>query len=105
MKLIMLCLLSGSYFSCQFCPVSIVGEMKAYPFTQLLQDVDFYQGLLVEALFVSNDLNGDQQTSLVVNASNDLAETAFSKHVHNFVTICKMISHDNVVITTIVVIS
>ncbi len=31
---------------------------KSYPFAKLLQDIDFYQSLLVEALLVTDDFDG-----------------------------------------------
>ena len=76
-----------------------------YPIAQLLQDVDFYQSLLMEPLLVSNDLDSHQSARLVINASDNLTKAAFPKDVDDFVSVREVISYSNTIIATIVVIA
>jgi len=75
------------------------------PFTQLLENVDFDQSLLMEPLLVTNDLDRFESSRLMVYAAHDLSETTLSEHINDFVSVGKMVSKDNVVIATFVVVA
>ena len=77
----------------------------AYPVSQPLQDVNFYECLLVEALLVPDDLDRHQATSLVINAPCDLAKTAFPEDVDYLVPIRQMITYNDIIVPPLIVIS
>jgi hypothetical protein len=76
-----------------------------HPFHQLLQDLDFDEGLGVEAFLVADDLDGHVSTRLVIPATENLAETAFAEHTRDFVPVTQMVSLDDQVVTSLVVIA
>lgn len=67
-------------------------EMKGtfentHPFPQIIQDLDFNQGLVMEAFLVSNDLDGHRFTRAVVAAVQDLTKRAFTQNVDDLVAV------------------
>lgn len=77
----------------------------AHPFNQVFQDLDLDQSLMVEALFVPNDLDGHHFARLVVAALQDLTERAFAQHVDDLVPIKDMVVWDNEVVASFVVVA
>ena len=41
----------------------------------------------------------------MINASNDLTEASLVEQVNNFVTVCEMITFNNIVVTTLIVVA
>lgn len=78
---------------------------SAYPFAQLLQDVNLNQGLLMETLLVADDLDSHESSSLVVDASHDLSKAALAEKVNNLIPICEMVAKDYVVVASVVVVT
>ena len=64
-----------------------VAEIRTHPFTQLLENVYFYQCLLMKPLLISNDFYGNQPTSLVINATHNLTKTSLSKNVNDLISV------------------
>lgn len=81
------------------------GWSETYPFLKLVQDVDLDKRLLVKPLLVPNDLDCTQSTAFVINATNHLTKAALSQDIDHFITIAQVISKDNVVVTSLVVIA
>src|SRR6186713_1626577 len=79
--------------------------MITYPVPKFLQNIDFHESLLVKPLFVSNDLDGNQASSLMVHAADNLPKTSLSKNIYNFISVSKMITIDNVVVSSLIVIT
>lgn len=75
------------------------------PFLELLKEVDFYQSLLVESFLVADDFDCNQDSMLVVDTSDNLAKAAFTQDVNNLIAVGHMITKNNVVVSTIVVIA
>ena len=75
------------------------------PFTQFLQNIDLHQSLLMEALLVPNDLDRHKNAGFMVDAPNDLTEASLTKQINHLVSIREMVAIDNVVVTTLVVIT
>lgn len=75
------------------------------PFAKLLQNIDFYKSLLMEALLVADNLDSDQLSELVVNASQYLSKTTLSEDVYNLVAVCQVVSSNNGVVAAFIVIA
>ena len=59
--------------------------------TKMLQDPDFLLRLSVEALFIADHFQCHVDSVLVVKSMNDLAKTAFTNHLEDFVAVRNMI--------------
>lgn len=59
----------------------------------------------MEPFLVTNDLDRFEPSRLVVYATHNLSEAALAKNINNFVSVCEMVSQDDVVIATFVVIA
>lgn len=59
----------------------------------------------MEPLLVPDDLDGNKNSLLVVDAPDNLPKTPLSKNIHNLVPVCKMVSRDNCVVSAVVVIA
>jgi hypothetical protein len=58
----------------------------------------------MEPLLVADDLDGDKNARLVVNAADDLPEASFAEYIDNLVPVREMIAgHDGVVSALVVV--
>lgn len=79
--------------------------IKAYPFAKLLQDVDLNQCLLMEPFLVTNDLDCNKSTGLVIYAAHNLSKTTLAEEIYNLVAIGQVVSKDYVVVTAIVIVS
>ena len=60
-------------------------------FAELVEDADFDEGLMVEALFVANDFDSDVLIGLVVKGPNHLSEAALANHFEDLVAITNMV--------------
>lgn len=60
-------------------------------FAELVEDADFDECLMVEALFVANDFDCDVLIGLVVEGPNHLSKTALANHFENLVAITNMV--------------
>lgn len=59
--------------------------------SEFVEYANFDEGLVVEALFVSNDFDRDILISFVVQCANHLAETSLSNHLQNLIAIADVI--------------
>ena len=59
----------------------------------------------MEPLLVADDLDGDENTGLVVDAADHLPEASFSKHINDLVPVRKMIAGHNGVVSALVVVA
>ena len=75
------------------------------PFLELLEEVYLNQGLLVEPLLVANDLHSNQAPRFVIDTSHHLTEATLSQNINDFVSVGQMVSDDNVVVTSLIVIA
>lgn len=91
---------SGSYDA-----VSAAFQNFTHPFHQLLQYFHFDEGLGVEAFLVTDDLDGHVPTRLVIPAAENLAETALAEHARDLVPVTQVISLDDQVVPSLVVIA
>ena len=57
----------------------------------MVQDADFFLCLSVEALLVSDHLEGDADAILVVVSMNDLSKTAFAENFEHLVAVRNVI--------------
>lgn len=85
-------------------------QLKANPYTtnpfpQVVQYLDLNQGLVVEPLLVSDDLDRDGFTSAMVTTVQHLAKRSLSERVYNFVAICEMVVQDYQVVSPLVVVA
>lgn len=55
-------------------------------FAQLIEDIQFDDGLVEEALLVPYDLDGHVCVGLVIQRPDDLAKTALANYLQNLVT-------------------
>jgi hypothetical protein len=73
---------------------------------QVLQDFQFYTGLMLEFFLISNDLYGNNFTSIaVVYALKCLAKTALTEEVEHFKSETDMVVENYVVVAIIIVIT
>lgn len=59
----------------------------------------------MEPLFVANNLDGNQDTSLVIDASHHLPEASLSKHIDDLIPIREVVAWHNCVVATLIVVS
>lgn len=83
-------------------PVDII-VILTDPFAELLKDLDLDKSLSVEPFLVSDDLDGDRLTRLVIPSLHDLPERPFTKNRPHLVPVAHVIAfHDQVVATLII---
>ena len=70
---------------------------------QLFQDASFDQPLLIQTLFISEDLQSDNLLLLVIIALENLAERALSNALLNFVPVRNMVVHVTYIFSFVVV--
>lgn len=75
------------------------------PFLELFKEVDLYQGLLVESFLVADDFDCNQDAVLVVDTSDHLTKASLTQNINNLIAVGQMITENNVVVATIVVIA
>ena len=80
-------------------------NFSTHPFPQVIKDLDFYEGLMMESLFIANDLDSHRFSGTVVTTIKHLTERTFSESVDNLISISKVIMVDNKVIASIIIIS
>lgn len=80
-------------------------KTETYPFPQVVQNLDLNQGLVVEPLFVANDLNRHRFSSAMVTTVQDLTKGPFPKTRYNFIPIGQMVTIDDLVIAPFVVVT
>lgn len=86
--------------------VAVGGEIYVtHPFTQIVQNLDLNQGLMMKAFFVANNFDRHGVTCTVISALENLAKGAFSKGVNHLVSVREVIMIDNQVISTIIIIA
>ena len=76
-----------------------------YPVSQTSQDAHFYKRLLVEPLFVADDLDSNDTTIPVIHTSHNLTERSLAEHVNNFISIGKVVAKHDVVVATLIVVA
>lgn len=77
----------------------------AYPFSETIQDLNLHKSLMMEPLLVANDFDCHRFASAMIPAVQYLTERPFAKSVDDFITIRKMISHYDQVVSTFIIIS
>ena len=60
-------------------------------FAELVENANFDEGLMVEALFVANNFDCDILIGLVVEGPNHLSKAALANHFEDFVAITNMV--------------
>lgn len=71
----------------------IVGAVRVL-LAQLVQQPNFDQRLVVEALLVADDLDGDMLADFVVEGAHHLAEAALADDLEDFVAVEDVVVHD-----------
>lgn len=71
--------------------------------TEVVQDLDLHQGLVVEALLVADHLERAHLVGLVVKHLHHLAEGALAQHAHHFEAVRDVVVHDDLVVAALVV--
>lgn len=77
---------------------------KTYPFAQVFEDLDLNQRLMMKPLLIPDDFDGDGLSCGVIAALQYLTKRALSKNVHNLVSIGQVITIDDNVVATLVVV-
>lgn len=85
--------------------ISAITCVNAHPFAEAIQDLDLYEGLVVEPLLVSDDLDGYRFTSAVVATMQHLSERSLAQCIDDFITVCQVVTIDDKIVTTLIVIS
>ena len=78
---------------------------RTYPFSKLLQDIDLDKCLLMKSLLVADDLDRNQYSCLMVDTTHDLPKASFAEKIDNLVTITKVVAFDDIVISTLIIIT
>ncbi len=78
---------------------------NAYPLAQVIKNLDFDKGLVVESLLVSNDLNCNRCTRGMISAAQYLTKGPLPKAVHDFVTVTEMVMINYKIVTAVVVVA
>ena len=73
--------------------------------SQVLQNLNLDCRLVVEAFLVTNDLECNELTLLVVKHTQSLPETALAEEIDHLIAICDVIFEHNLVVATFVVVS
>ena len=76
----------------------------SYPFTKVVQNLDFHEGLMVEPFLIPDNLHSNGLASAMVPATEHLAKRSFAQGVHDLVAEGKMVAFNNLVITSFIVI-
>ena len=69
------------------------------------KNLKFHSSLVLKFLFISNDLQSNKITSLMIQALDSLAKTTRAKCIKHFVSIAEMILHNCLIISLIIIIS
>ncbi len=77
----------------------------AYPFPQIVQDLDLHKRLMVEPLLVADNLDRYRLSCAVISAMQNLAERTFTKGVNDLVSECEVVVHDNKVVASLIVVA
>ena len=80
-------------------------EKKAYPFAQVIQNLDLNKRLVVEALLIPDNLDSHHLARAMVATREHLSERALPERIDNLVPIREVIAVHNKVIPTIIVIT
>ena len=76
-----------------------------YPFPQIVEDLDLHQSLVVEPLFIADDLDGHGLARTVIAAVQHLSKRTLPERVNDLVPIRKVVMRDHQVVATLVVIA
>mmetsp|Transcript_107975 Transcript_107975/g.311999 ORF Transcript_107975/g.311999 Transcript_107975/m.311999 type:complete len:266 (-) Transcript_107975:397-1194(-) len=74
------------------------------PLPNVLEDLDFHEGLVMEPLLVPNHLQGYIALGLVVEGAHDLTERSFTEGVHDLIPIQNVIMKNDQVVPSLVVV-
>ena len=85
-------------------PNDVVGVILI-EFLQMHQYLKLNTCLVLEALFVSNQFDGNTLLGFMVKALNGLTETTLTKEFNNFEPVSDVILHDNFVISSLIIIT
>jgi hypothetical protein len=86
------------------CHVHHIRRIFCIVFSQVLQNLDFDQRLMVKTLFISDNLYSGVCIRLVVKDANDLAERPFAKWVCYLIAVKDVIVQDDEVVTPLVIV-
>ena len=75
------------------------------PLAKIIKNLDFNEGLMMEPLLVPNNLYCNRLSCRMVSTAQYLAERTFPKAVQYFVTVTKMVTLDDKIITTVIVVA
>jgi len=72
---------------------------------EIIENLDFNEGLMMEPLLVPNDLYCNRLSCSMISAAQDLAKGTLPEAVLYFVTVTKMITLDDKIITAVIVVA
>lgn len=72
---------------------------------EVLQDLKFYSGLVLEFTLVFDNFNCNVLASFPIFALHSLSKSTLAESFKNFVPIAKVVSHADVVVTPFVIIT
>ena len=72
---------------------------------EILKNLQLHTSLIIVLFLVFDYLNGYVFLLFVIDASQSCAKRTLSEEFYNFVTVANMVSHDDVVITFVIVVS
>jgi hypothetical protein len=72
---------------------------------KVIEDLDFDESLMMESLFVPNNLYCNRPSCSVISAAQHLAERTLPEAVHDLITITEMVTIDDEIVTTVIIIA
>jgi hypothetical protein len=75
------------------------------PLAKIIKNLDFNEGLVVEPLLVPNNLYCNRLSCRMISTAQYLAERTLPEAVHYFVTVTKMVTLDNKIITAVIIVA
>ena len=79
--------------------------MTTHPFPEIIQYLDLYKSLMVEALLIPDNLDSHHLARAMISTRQHLSERALPERIDNLVPIREVIAVHNKVIPTIIVIT
>ena len=75
------------------------------PLTKIIKNLDFNEGLMMEPLLVPNNLYCNRLSCRMISTAQYLTERTFPEAVHYFVTVTKMVTLNDKVITAVIIVA
>jgi len=75
------------------------------PLAKIIKNLDFNEGLMMEPLLVPNDLYCNRLSCSMISTAQYLAERTLAEGVQYFVTVTKMVTLNDKIITTVIIIA